>query len=133
MAGIVELSKLIKEMSPQLSSEQYVFVTVSNDHLELLSNPMTFASIREVEGMTLVIEKETADKAGLSYEHAYRKITLLVHSSLEAVGLTAAIATKLAEQSISANVIAGYYHDHVFVPNDKAELAQQALLALTKP
>ncbi|MCW8875799.1 MAG: ACT domain-containing protein [Kangiellaceae bacterium] len=132
MSGIVELPQLLSDMSPQLSIERYVFATVSKENSDLISSPMTFASVREVEGITLVIEKEAADKAGLNYDRVFRKITLLVHSSLEAVGLTAAISTKLTEESISANVIAGYYHDHVFVPEEKAERAHQALLELAK-
>ena len=133
MSGIVELSQLLREMSPELSKEQFVFVTVSEKRSDVISSSMTFATVSEVEGTTLVIEKETADKAGLNYDQVFRKVTLLVHSSLEAVGLTAAISTKLAEEAISANVIAGYYHDHVFVPEEKAEQAQRALLELTKP
>lgn len=57
----------------------------------------------------------------------FRGITLTIHSSLDAVGITAAVSTKLAEQGISANVIAAYYHDHIFVQAEKAELAIEAL------
>ncbi|WP_036823971.1 ACT domain-containing protein, partial [Photobacterium sanctipauli] len=63
----------------------------------------------------------------------FKGITLTVHSSLEAVGLTAAVATRLAEYSISANVVAAYYHDHVFVPVNRAEEALQALATMNTP
>jgi len=75
----------------------------------------------------LVLEKSVAEKAGLLFAGTYRQITLTVHSSLEAVGLTAAVATKLASEGISANVIAAYYHDHVFVQASKASAAFSAL------
>jgi hypothetical protein len=58
-------------------------------------------------------------------------ISLDVHSSLEAVGLTAAFATALGNEGISANVIAAYYHDHIFVPTADAERAVAALKALS--
>ncbi|MGO2019037.1 MAG: ACT domain-containing protein [Psychrobacter sp.] len=85
----------------------------------------------ETEGLTLVLTKDKADEAGLNYEGVFRQITLTVHSSLEAVGLTAAVSTKLTSKDISANVIAAYYHDHIFVSNDKAEQALSALKELS--
>lgn len=105
---------------------EYVFCTVSGRcsdyaHLEPL------ASFVESEGVSLILPVATADKANLPYESTFRQITLTVHSSLSAVGLTAAISTKLASHGISANVVAAYYHDHLFVPADKAD---KALLAL---
>lgn len=77
--------------------------------------------------MTLVISAEVATQANLKFEGTFKQITLTVHSSLEAVGLTAAVATKLASCGISANVIAAYYHDHIFVQTEKAEQALSAL------
>ena len=64
---------------------------------------------------------------GLVASAPMRCITLTVHSSLEAVGLTAAIATELARFGVSANVVAAYFHDHVFVPSAQAEQALAAL------
>ena len=93
------------------------------DHPEL--EPI--ASFMEAEGLTLVIPKPLADQHGIAYEGVFRCITLSVHSSLEAVGLTAVIATQLAQHNISANVIAAYYHDHVFVQNGRAKEALGAL------
>lgn len=87
------------------------------------------ATFLELEGLTLVLPKHQAQNAGLKYENSFRQITLTVYSSLEAVGLTAAVSARLASKGISANVIAAYYHDHVFVPYDKAV---QALLALNE-
>lgn len=130
MSGITELDQLLRSMQPKLAESEFVFCTVSGaikDYLEL--NPL--ATFNESEGLTLVVEKSLAEKRGLSFEGSYRQITLTVHSSLEAVGLTAAVATKLAEKGISANVIAAYYHDHIFVQTSKAQAAVLALQELS--
>ncbi|EHH2535415.1 ACT domain-containing protein [Vibrio parahaemolyticus] len=126
MSGITDLDELLRSMSPKLAESEFVFCTVSGvltDYVEL--NPV--ATFIESEGLTLVLEKSAAEKAGLSFNGTYSQITLTVHSSLEAVGLTAAVASKLASKGISANVIAAYYHDHIFVQNGKAEAAVSAL------
>lgn len=126
MAGIVELNELLMSMTPELKSGDYVFCTVSGEYSDYVRlNPL--ASFVESEGVTLIVTVEAADAAQLAYESTFKQITLTVHSSLEAVGLTAAVATKLASYGISANVVAAYYHDHIFVPSEKAD---KALLAL---
>jgi hypothetical protein len=89
------------------------------------------ASFQEDEGLSLILEQTAADKAGLIYESVFRGITLTVHSSLDAIGLTAAVVGELAEHGISANVVAASYHDHIFVPRDKAEQALKLLVALS--
>ncbi|EIE1275248.1 ACT domain-containing protein [Vibrio parahaemolyticus] len=126
MSGITDLDELLRSMSPKLMETEFVFCTVSGvlaDHVDL--NPV--ATFIESEGLTLVLEKSVAETAGLSFDGVYSQITLTVHSSLEAVGLTAAVASKLASKGISANVIAAYYHDHIFVQSGKAEAAVSAL------
>ncbi|EGQ7644417.1 TPA: ACT domain-containing protein [Vibrio cholerae] len=126
MSGIKNLELLLQSMSPELMAGDYVFCTVNgalSDYLSL--EPI--ATFREPEGLTLVLEAEKAQQAGLESSALFSLITLTVYSSLEAVGLTAAFATKLAEHGISANVIAGYYHDHIFVQKEKAQQALQAL------
>ncbi|EGQ7784106.1 ACT domain-containing protein [Vibrio parahaemolyticus] len=126
MSGITDLDELLRAMRPKLLKSEFVFCTVSGSLEEYWKlNPV--ATFMEPEGLTLVLAKSVAEKAGLSFEGSYSQITLTVHSSLEAVGLTAAVATKLASKGISANVIAAYYHDHVFVQTSKAEAAISAL------
>ena len=117
MSGITELDELLRAMSPKLLDSEFVFCTVKgklNDYAEL-------------DPVATFIEKSVAEKAGLAFDGSFSQITLTVHSSLEAVGLTAAVATKLASKGISANVIAAYYHDHVFVQTSKADEALSAL------
>ncbi|MBE4009504.1 ACT domain-containing protein [Vibrio parahaemolyticus] len=126
MSGVTDLDELLRSMSPKLVKSEFVFCTVPGaltDYVEL--NPV--ATFIESEGLTLVLEKSAAEKAGLSFNGTYSQITLTVHSSLEAVGLTAAVASKLASKGISANVIAAFYHDHIFVQSGKAEAAVSAL------
>ena len=126
MSGITDLPHLLTSMQPKLLAGEYVFTTVSGSLIDYIDlNPI--ASFVEAEGLTLVLAKTVADNAALKYQGTFRQITLTVHSSLDAVGLTAAVSAKLTEYNISANVIAAFYHDHVFVPFDKAEAALTAL------
>ncbi len=133
MAGITDIKVLLKKMRPVLDKKDYVFSTKEcykiNEDIIALDPIATFL---ESEGMTIVVTKMNADKHNLSYDAIFNKITLEVHSSLEAVGLTAAISTALTSNDISANVVAGYYHDHIFVPKEKARLALEILEGLTE-
>ncbi|MGL1886019.1 MAG: ACT domain-containing protein [Reichenbachiella sp.] len=113
MTGETNLSKLIQEMSPRLNEGEYVFSKVNN--LDEINRNDTIGEFQEDEGTTVIIEKYKADNLGLEYNFVASWITLIVHSSLNAVGLTAAFSTELAKDNISCNVMAGYYHDHIFV------------------
>ena len=124
MPGETDLNKLLSTMSPVLNDGAYVFAIVNTEIPPGLSPVVT---VREKEGLTLVLEKEQADAAGLSYDYVAAWITLEVHSALEAVGLTAAISNVLTDAGISCNVVAGYTHDHLFVPKGKAQQAMSAL------
>jgi uncharacterized protein len=126
MSGITELTQLLASMKPELSQDEFVFCSVKGA-LQAYVHLAPIATFIEAEGLTLVLTKSVASGAGLAFEQCFKRITLTVHSSLDAVGLTAAVATKLTSKGISANVMAAYYHDHIFVPSAKA---QQALLAL---
>jgi uncharacterized protein len=126
VVGETNLSKLLSTMSPKLMPGEYVFCSVQGDHRDF--HELTpLATYCEVEGLTLVVSKEAAIANNLAFESVFKGITLTIHSSLDAVGLTAAVSTKLADKGISANVIAAYYHDHIFVQTEKAQLAMQAL------
>ncbi|WP_413113518.1 ACT domain-containing protein [Thaumasiovibrio sp. DFM-14] len=129
MSGINQLDEMLRALLPTLQQGEYVFCTVTGELTQYLHlNPI--ASFIEAEGLTLVLHKEIASDANLHYDGVFKQITLSVHSSLNAVGLTAAVSSKLASKQISANVIAAYYHDHIFVPIDNAELALATLTEL---
>ena len=130
MAGETNLSELLKGMTPQLNAGDYVFVTLKD--VSIIDRKHTICEFKEQEGTTLVITKEQADALNLSYDYVAAWITLKVHSALDAVGLTAAFATALGAHHMSCNVIAGYYHDHIFVDKKDGAKAINVLLALTK-
>lgn len=113
-------------MSPEIDSGQYVFCSVEGN-LESFLHLRPIGSFVEEEGLTLILPLDQADRAQIEYESIFKKITLTVHSSLDAVGLTAAVSEKLTSYGISANIVAGYYHDHIFVPKDMAADALRAL------
>ena len=111
--GESDLNKLIKGLSPKLNDGEYVFASIKN--IELLNTSEVICTFKEKEGLTLVLERSRADQLGLKYNFIASWIALEVHSSLNAVGLTSLFTTELADNGISCNVIAGYYHDHIFV------------------
>ncbi len=127
MAGETDLDKLLALLQPKLLEGEFVFCSLPDIHYGDLADLHPLACYQEDEGLSLLLEKQAADAADLHYNSVFRGITLSVHSSLDAIGFTAAVANKLAVNGISANVVAAHYHDHVFVPADKAELAMQLL------
>jgi len=127
MSGETNLTKLLASMEPVLLEGRFVFATVERvpEGLALVG------SFREAEGWTLIVAE--SDAAGLEAVTApMRCISLTIHSAFEAVGLTAAFASELAGHGISANVVAGFYHDHIFVPEADAERALAALQGLSR-
>ena len=130
MTGETDLGKLLQNMHPELNAGEYVYCLV--DSLEHAVKLEPLGVFMEKEGVTVILPKTKADKEALSYPGACAWITLTVHSSLEAVGLTAAFSQALTEANISCNVVAAYYHDHIFVPIKDAERAMDVLRALTK-
>ena len=125
MAGETSLTTLLRSMSPQLNAGEYVFCTLRD--AQMPDGLAMVGSFREQEGLTVILERSDAEQAGFSFDYVAAWITLNVHSALEAVGLTAAFATALGKAGISCNVIAGYYHDHLFVGQADAERAMQVL------
>lgn len=133
MSGITDLATLLASLRPVLARGEFVFVSRPlasyGDGVEL--NPI--AAFVEKEGLTLVVQKDRADAVGEQYHGVFRLITLQVHSSLDAVGLTAAVAAAFSEQGISVNVVAAFYHDHLFVPASRAHDAMKVLAGLASP
>ncbi|MFK0165713.1 ACT domain-containing protein [Rhizobium sp. NPDC090279] len=131
MSGIIDLKQLLSAMKPNLAEGEFVYCSVPASALADYIHLEPIGLFREREGVTLILPLEVARKAGLPVAPAMRMITLEVHSSLEAVGLTAAFATALGNEGISANVVAAFYHDHIFVPALDAGRAMAALQALS--
>lgn len=129
MAGETDLNKLLSGMRPELNPGRYVFTTVEGG---VPSGVAPVVTVAEPEGLTLVVRQEEADAAGLAYDYVAGWITLRIVSALDAVGLTAAFARELADAGLSCNVVAGYHHDHLFVPYEHAERAITALADLAR-
>lgn len=112
-------------MNPTLNEGVYVFVSVHS--LDEIPIEEIVCFFREKEGLTIIIEKSKAENLSLKYSYAAAWITLNVNSSLNAVGLTAAFSNELADNGLSCNVVAGYYHDHIFVHYEDANHALEVL------
>jgi len=132
MTGETDLNTLIAHMRPMLDPEPYVFCTFVTKSMVELADYEPIGLFAETEGMTAILPVERARELGLGDAEWFRRITLTVHSSLEAVGLTAAVSAALTRKGISANVVAAFFHDHVFVPEEHAEQALDALRDLAQ-
>lgn len=128
MAAIKDLNQLLASMEPVLKEEVFVFATLTAS--SQLPFDLIEASIKEEEGLSVLVTEKIAHTYGLEAQFRSAWITLNVHSDLAAVGLTAAFASALGEVGLSCNVIAGNYHDHILVPYDKADLAMRTLKGL---
>src|SRR3954453_3401399 len=121
MPGERNLEILLQGTAPAMHEDEFVYCT----HAKIAGDPVCV--FRESEGWTLVLRRAEAERLGIPFTYPCRMITLTVQSSLEAVGLLADVATRLAARGISVNVVSGYYHDHLFVPVDRAEETMAAL------
>lgn len=134
-SGQTDLSTLINAMEPVLDPKIWVFSTgLSTDLFTVgrVSQSAILMRFVENEGETWIWLKSEADRQSAPYTFESRRITLNIHSSLEAVGFMAAIATALAKAGISCNPVSGFFHDHVFVPADRAEDAMIVLETLSR-
>lgn len=123
-----DLSELLRDMEPELDEREFVYCSLpANAIRELGVDPI--GRFREEEGETLILPRSQAEENNIPFTFGCRKITLRVHSGLEAIGFLAAIATELANNGISSNCVSAYYHDHLFVPVNDGE---RALLILRK-
>jgi hypothetical protein len=130
MPGETNLNTLLKNMTPVLNDGEYVYCAVSD--VSTIDTKEIIGLFKEEEAITVILKKEIADQLNLKYEYIAAWITLTIHSSLAATGLTAAFANALAAEGISCNVVAAYYHDHIFVAKEDAERAMEALKKLAE-
>lgn len=129
MPGEKDLVQLLKNMQPCLNEGEYVFCTVAD--LNSIPADQIISFFKETEGFTVILTRALADQWRLDYSFVAAWITLTVHSALDAVGLTAAFSNALAAAGISCNVVAAFYHDHIFVDKNDAERAMEVLRALS--
>lgn len=129
MRGETDLARLLAGLSPRLDETVYVFATQPAGSPEPagLAPLMRFA---EAEGTTLVLPRAEAERTGLGFIFPCRRIVLEIHSSLEAVGFLAAILPRLAAAGIGVNPVSAFHHDHLFVPEGRADEAMAILDAI---
>jgi hypothetical protein len=125
-SGLRDLPELLRQLEPVRRDGEFVVVSTTSE-----TTLPALATVVEDEGTTLVLERHEADAFRLGYTATFAWLTLTVHSSLEAVGLTAAVAQALAGRGISCNVLAGFYHDHLLVPYERVDEALTALRDLS--
>jgi hypothetical protein len=128
MSGETDLTKLLRTMEPVRQPGTYVFCKVAS--LDGLDLKEVVSFFKEKESVTVILPRATADQLQLTYSYEAAWLTLTVHSSLAAVGLTAAFSQALADAQISCNVVAAYYHDHIFVAVQDADRALHVLQEL---
>ena len=129
-APLSDLKSLIASMHPVLKSGVFAFISVAEERKPQWEEVV--AAIREPEGLSLIVPLEVAERLGAAILLRAAWITLTVHSDLHAVGLTAAFSRVLADVGISCNVVAGAYHDHIFVPHGQASVAMDMLVSLQR-
>ena len=129
MAGETSLTTLLRSMNPQLNDGAYIFCSLTD--AAQMDGVQPLGSFQEAEGLTVILSRLQAEQLRLPYSYVAAWLTLHVHSALEAVGLTAAVAGALAQAGISCNVIAGFYHDHLFVAHADGPRALAVLQQLT--
>ncbi|MBZ9662593.1 ACT domain-containing protein [Mesorhizobium sp. ESP-6-4] len=129
MTGETDLGRLLASMTPQLLADVYVFTTLTPD-TSVPAGLDPVLQFREREGLTLIVTEDEAKASGLAGTFRSRMITLDIHSSLEAVGFLAAITTRLAAAGMGVNPVSAFYHDHLFVPAERAEEALAILRGL---
>jgi hypothetical protein len=122
-----DLSRLLATIEPVRRPGEWVFVSLPPGQ-----GVQSAASVTEEEGVTHVLDRSDADEYGFAYDFVAAWITLQVHSALDAVGLTAAVAGALAAAGISCNVLAGAFHDHLLVPVERADDAVRVLRRLAE-
>ncbi|KUM23733.1 ribonuclease H family protein [Mesorhizobium loti] len=131
MTGETNLQRLLASMTPRLLPDVHVFATLAQG-VAMPDGLVPVMSFREREGLTLIVTEGEAQSAGLAGTFRCRMITLDIHSSLEAVGFLAAITTRLAAAGMGVNPVSAFYHDHLFVPAERAEEAMAILAKLVE-
>lgn len=127
MAGELDLARMLASLDVEQRPGRFAFVTGDWPALRSVAH----ATISEAEGLTTVVTVDDARSVGAPVDFEAAWLTLTVWSSLEAVGLTAAVSRVLADAGIACNMIAGYHHDHLLVPADQAAEAIHLLRTLS--
>jgi uncharacterized protein len=133
--GERNLRTLLSSLTTTIHPDTFVFITMPDEVTSIGALPPSLdarIAFQENEGLTIVTTRASADSHGLQYTFPSRMVTLNVHSSLEAVGFIARVASQLAEKGIGANPVSGFFHDHLFIAEGREEDAVAALKTLAE-
>jgi uncharacterized protein len=123
-----DLNRLLASLDPQLQPDEWVFCQLAADENP---NPLNPALVfREREGITVLIPRSEAARAGTNCSYPCRWITLGANSDLDAVGLLPAVTGRIAAAGISCNVVSAYHHDYLLVPVAATERVMELLRVL---
>ena len=122
--------QMLAQMNPRLDADEVVFCSTAVEALAEKAQPFALGAFREAEGVSLILPRATAEALGFPVALPMRRIELSVNSALDGVGLTAAVAAALAQDGVPCNVVAAFWHDHIFAPSGMAERALAVLQAL---
>ncbi len=129
MSGMTDLDQLLAHLDPELDEGEVIFCVLPvGEGAGIRAKALGW--FEEAEGTTAILDPKTATASGLAGEGPFRRITLRVHSSLDAVGLLARVTTTLAEAGIAVNVVSASHHDHLFVRSRHAQHAVELLRQL---
>lgn len=131
MQGERDLTTLIQRMTPSVHPDTFVFCTFAD--FQLPSALEAVCTFHETEGLTAIVPLRRATALRLVHQFPSRMVTLTVHSALDAVGFLASVSTALAANGIACNVVSGYYHDHIFIPENKLAEALRTFDAMSLP
>ncbi len=126
--GETDLRRLLGGLAPELAAKPRAIRSQAADASVPADAIMSF---REHEGTTTIMVVDESAVDASADEPLWAQITLRIHSSLEAVGMMAAIAAALAARDIPCNAVSAYYHDHLFVPWPRRDDTLAALRELT--
>ena len=115
---------MLAGMAPALKEGTYFFCSTADAVIAAAAAAGRLATFREDEG---VLSAADAARHGFDLSMPMSRIVLEVFSAHDGVGLTAAVATALADAGIPCNMIAAYHHDNVFVPEPMARRAIDVL------
>ena len=128
MSGITDLQQTLQSIKVSCDDVAYGFASIQDD--SIIDRDKVLATFQENGRLAIIAPQDYLNEKDIDNEGPYAKLTIDVHTSLELVGLTAVMATKLADNGISANVVAAFYHDHVFVQYEVREKAAELLESL---
>lgn len=128
MSGKLNLDEVLKTLNVSCDDIEYGFANVKDG--TFIPTKEIIGTFQETEALTLIATKNYFEQQNIKYDGSYAKLTIDVHTSLDLVGLTAILSSKLAENGISANVVAAYFHDHIFVQYPLRQKAISAILQL---